>query len=478
MKPLFSSLSEIQRELAAGTTSCRQLVEYYLDNIAQHNTELNAFLEVWADEARQQAIAVDEKLAQGTAGKLAGMVIGLKDVLAYQGHALQSSSRMLEGFKSLFTGTAVQRLLDEDAIFIGRQNCDEFAMGGSNENSAFGVVRNAQDPSRVPGGSSGGSAVAVQADMCLASIGSDTGGSVRQPAAFCGVIGLKPTYSRISRYGLVAFASSFDQIGPITHSVEDAARLLEVMAGADGYDSTASQQPVPAYSELLAPAAQYRIGYVANAINRPGLQPEVHNALEQTLATLRSHGHVVEAVEFPMLEEMIPTYYILTTAEASSNLSRFDGVKYGFRAPDVTDLESLYKKTRAQGFGPEVQRRIMLGTFVLSASYYDAYYTKAQRVRRLIKEKTDELLRQYDFLVLPTTPTTAFKIGEKQDPVSMYLADIFTVQASLAGVPAISIPAGVDNDGLPIGLQILGGAFREADLLAFANTLTTAEVAN
>jgi len=478
LKPLFSSLSEIQRELAAGTTSCRQLVEYYLDNISQRNDELNVFLEVWADEARQQAAAVDEKLTQGTAGKLAGMVIGLKDVLAYQGHSLQSSSRILDGFKSLFTGTAVARLLAEDAIFIGRQNCDEFAMGGSNENSVFGVVRNAADPSRVPGGSSGGSAVAVQADMCLASIGSDTGGSVRQPAAFCGVIGLKPTYSRISRYGLVAFASSFDQIGPITHSVEDAARLLEVMAGADGYDSTASQEPVPAYSELLAPAAQYRIGYVANAIDRPGLQPEVRTALENTLATLRGHGHVVEAVEFPLLEEMIPTYYILTTAEASSNLSRFDGVKYGFRAPDVTDLESLYKKTRAQGFGPEVQRRIMLGTFVLSASYYDAYYTKAQRVRRLIKEKTDELLRQYDFLVLPTTPTTAFKIGEKQDPVSMYLADIFTVQASLAGVPAISIPAGADADGLPIGLQILSGAFREADLLAFASTLTAVEAAN
>ena len=474
MKPLFASLSEIQRELAAGTTSCRQLVEYYLDNIAQRNAELNVFLEVWADEARQQAAAVDAKLAAGTAGKLAGMVIGLKDVLAYQGHALQSSSHILDGFKSLFTGTAVQRLLAEDAIFIGRQNCDEFAMGGSNENSAFGPVRNAQDPSRVPGGSSGGSAVAVQADMCLASIGSDTGGSVRQPAAFCGVIGLKPTYSRISRYGLVAFASSFDQIGPITHSVEDAARLLEVMAGADGYDSTASQEPVPTYTALLAPAAQYRVGYVANAVDRAGLQPEVHAALETTLDTLRGQGHVVEAVEFPLLEEMIPTYYILTTAEASSNLSRFDGVKYGFRAPDVTDLESLYKKTRAQGFGPEVQRRIMLGTFVLSASYYDAYYTKAQRVRRLIKEKTDELLRQYDFLVLPTTPTTAFKLGEKQDPVSMYLADIFTVQASLAGVPAISIPAGEDNAGMPIGLQIMAGAFREADLLAFANMLTPA----
>lgn len=478
MKPLFSSLSEIQRELAAGTTSCRQLVEYYLDNIARRNAELNAFLEVWADEARQQAIAVDEKLAQGTAGRLAGMVIGLKDVLAYQGHSLQSSSHILDGFKSLFTGTAVQRLLAEDAIFIGRQNCDEFAMGGSNENSAFGPARNAQDPSRVPGGSSGGSAVAVQADMCLASIGSDTGGSVRQPAAFCGVVGLKPTYSRISRYGLVAFASSFDQIGPLTHSVEDAARLLEVMAGPDGMDSTASQQPVPAYSALLEPLPHYRIGYLKEAIDRPGLQPEVHDALENTLGTLRSQGHVVEAVDFPYLDQMIPTYYILTTAEASSNLARFDGVKYGFRAPDVTDLESLYKKTRSQGFGPEVQRRIMLGTFVLSASYYDAYYTKAQRVRRLIKEKTDELLRQYDFLILPTTPTTAFKLGEKQDPVSMYLADIFTVQASLSGVPAISIPAGQDAEGLPIGLQIMSGAFREADLLAFANELLAVPAAD
>jgi aspartyl-tRNA(Asn)/glutamyl-tRNA(Gln) amidotransferase subunit A len=477
LKPQYSSLSEIQRELAAGTTSCRQLVEYYLVNIEQRNAELNVFLEVWADEARQQAAAVDEKLANGTAGRLAGMVIGLKDVLAYQGHSLQSSSRILDGFKSLFTGTAVQRLLAEDAIFIGRQNCDEFAMGGSNENSAFGPARNAKDTSRVPGGSSGGSAVAVQADMCLASIGSDTGGSVRQPAAFCGVIGLKPTYSRISRYGLVAFASSFDQIGPITHSVEDAARLLEVMAGPDGLDSTASEQPVPVYSALLEPLPNYRIGYLKEAIDRPGLQPEVHDALQKTLDTLHSQGHVVEAVDFPYLDEMIPTYYILTTAEASSNLSRFDGVKYGYRAPDATDLESLYKKTRAQGFGPEVQRRIMLGTFVLSASYYDAYYTKAQRVRRLIKEKTDELLRQYDFLVLPTTPTTAFKIGEKQDPVSMYLADIFTVQASLSGVPAISIPAGEDAEGLPIGLQILSGAFREADLLAFANELMSVPTA-
>ena len=468
----FQSLSEVRSELTAGTLSCRQLVEYYLGNIERQNPILNAFLEVWPDEARARADAVDARLAAGTAGPLAGMVLGIKDVLAYAGHSLQSSSLMLDGFKSLFTGTAVQRLLDADAILIGRQNCDEFAMGGSNETSYFGPARNAVDPSRVPGGSSGGSAVAVQADMCLASIGSDTGGSVRQPAAFCGVVGFKPTYSRISRYGLVAFASSFDQIGPITRSVADAALLTEIMAGADGMDSTASQREVPAYSQQLTPAAHYRIGYIADAVNSPGLNPEIKAVMETQLDLLRGQGHVVEAVDFPYLDFMIPTYYILTTAEASSNLGRFDGVKYGYRAPDVTDLESLYKKSRAQGFGAEVQRRILLGTFVLSANYYDAYYTKAQRVRRLIKDKTDELLRQYDFLVLPTTPTTAFKIGEKLDPVSMYLADIFTVQASLAGVPAISVPVGEDAAGLPIGLQIMAGSFREAELLAFASTLT------
>ncbi|MFC6222031.1 Asp-tRNA(Asn)/Glu-tRNA(Gln) amidotransferase subunit GatA [Hymenobacter artigasi] len=473
----FQSLSEVRSELTAGTMSCRQLVEYYLGNIERQNPTLNAFLEVWPDEARAQADAVDAKLAAGTAGPLAGMVLGIKDVLAYAGHSLQSSSLMLDGFKSLFTGTAVQRLLDADAIIIGRQNCDEFAMGGSNETSYFGPARNAVDPSRVPGGSSGGSAVAVQADMCLASIGSDTGGSVRQPAAFCGVVGFKPTYSRISRYGLVAFASSFDQIGPITRSVADAALLTEVMAGADGMDSTASQREVPAYSQQLTPAAHYRIGYIADAVNSPGLNPEIKAAMEAQLDLLRGQGHVVEAVDFPYLDFMIPTYYILTTAEASSNLGRFDGVKYGYRAPDATDLESLYKKSRAQGFGAEVQRRILLGTFVLSANYYDAYYTKAQRVRRLIKDKTDELLRQYDFLVLPTTPTTAFKIGEKLDPVSMYLADIFTVQASLAGVPAISVPVGEDAAGLPIGLQVMAGSFREAELLAFAGALTEEVVA-
>ncbi|MBW3127345.1 Asp-tRNA(Asn)/Glu-tRNA(Gln) amidotransferase subunit GatA [Hymenobacter profundi] len=467
----FNSLTEVRRELTAGTTTCRQLVEYYLDNI-QQKQHLNAFLEVWSEEARAQADAVDAKLQAGTAGKLAGMVIGLKDVLAYKDHALQSSSHILDGFLSLFTGTAVQRLLDEDAILIGRQNCDEFAMGASNETSYFGPVRNELDTDRVSGGSSGGSAVAVQADLCLASIGSDTGGSVRQPAAFCGVVGFKPTYSRISRYGLIAYASSFDQIGTLTRSVEDAALLLEVMAGADNFDSTVSHHPVPAYSQQLEPAAQYRIGYIKDCLERPGLNEEIKAATEEALDLLRSQGHVVEAVDFPYLDYIVPTYYILTTAEASSNLSRYDGVKFGYRAPDATDLESLYKKTRAQGFGPEVQRRILLGTFVLSADYYDAYYTKAQQVRRLIKEKTDELLRQYDFLVLPTTPTTAFHIGDvNKDTLAMYLADIFTVQASLAGVPAISVPAGTDAEGLPIGLQLLAGAFREEHLLAFANSI-------
>ncbi|AYA37491.1 Asp-tRNA(Asn)/Glu-tRNA(Gln) amidotransferase subunit GatA [Hymenobacter oligotrophus] len=474
----FNSLTEVRNELAAGNITCRQLVEYYLDNIAG-KAHLNAFLEVWADEARAQADAVDAKLASGTAGKLAGMVIGLKDVLAYQGHTLQSSSHILDGFKSLFTGTAVQRLLDEDAILIGRQNCDEFAMGASNETSYFGPVRNELDPERVPGGSSGGSAVAVQADLCLASIGSDTGGSVRQPAAFCGVVGLKPTYSRISRYGLIAYASSFDQVGPITRSVEDAALLLEVMAGPDEFDSTVSQQPVPAYSQLLEPQAHYRIGYIRDTLERPGLAPDIKQATETVIEQLRGQGHVVEAVDFPYLDYMVPTYYILTTAEASSNLGRYDGVKYGYRAPDATDLASLYKKSRSQGFGKEVQRRILLGTFVLSANYYDAYYTKAQRVRRLIKEQTDELLRQYDFLILPTSPTTAFRIGENtKDPLAMYLADIFTVQASLAGVPAISLPIGNDQGGLPIGMQVMSGAFREAEMLAFAKHLTESVVAS
>lgn len=465
----YHSLRDIRSDIANGQLSCRQLVEHYLHNIKQ-KPELNAFLEVFEEEAFAQADTVDKKLAAGHAGKLAGMVIGLKDVLAYEGHSLQASSQILNGFKSLYTATAVQRLLAEDAIIIGRQNCDEFAMGASNENSSFGPVLNADDTTRVPGGSSGGSAVAVQADLCLASIGSDTGGSVRQPASFCGVVGLKPTYSRISRYGLIAYASSFDQIGIISKSVEDAALLLEVMAGSDEYDSTVSHRPVPAYSQLLQTDKKYKIGYIRDCFESEGLDAEVKETLLGVKDMLQEAGHQLEAVEFPYLDFMVPTYYILTTAEASSNLGRFDGVKYGYRSENATDLTSLYKKTRAEGFGPEVQRRIMLGTFVLSADYYDAYYTKAQRVRRLIKEKTDELLQHYDFLILPTAPTTAFRLEENTaNPLAMYLADIFTVQASLAGVPAISIPAGRDANGLSIGLQLMTRSFEEPQLLAFSN---------
>ncbi|MGV3505006.1 MAG: Asp-tRNA(Asn)/Glu-tRNA(Gln) amidotransferase subunit GatA [Adhaeribacter sp.] len=464
----YNSLEEVRQDLKAGTITCQKLVDYYLQNIEQKK-HLNAFLEVYGDEARAQAQAVDAKLAAGTAGRLAGMVIGIKDVLAYKDHSLQSSSRILDGFKSLYTATAVQRLLDEDAVIIGRQNCDEFAMGASNESSAFGPVLNEADNSLVSGGSSGGSAVAVQADLCLASIGSDTGGSVRQPAAFTDTIGFKPTYSRISRYGLVAYASSFDCIGTLTRSVGDAALLLEVMAGADDYDSTVSLKPVPAYSQLLETDRKYRIGYITDCFESEGLQPEIKSAMFEAVDRLKADGHTVEGVDFHYLDFIVPSYYILTTAEASSNLSRFDGVKYGFRSPDATDLGSMYKKTRSQGFGHEVQKRIMLGTFVLSADYYDAYYTKAQKVRRLIKEKTEELLQQFDFLIMPTTPTTAFPIGgDEAEPLAQYLADIFTVQASLAGVPAISIPAGYDEKGLSIGLQILTRPFAEENLFAFS----------
>lgn len=469
----YSSLSEVQADLRVGAVTCRQLVAYYLGNIEEKNAVLNAFLAVYDEEALQRADEIDQKIAAGTAGRLAGMVIGIKDVLCYKDHGLQAGSKILDGFVSQFTATAVQRVLDEDAIIIGRQNCDEFAMGSSNENSAFGAVRNAADISRVPGGSSGGSAVAVQADMCLASLGSDTGGSVRQPAAFCGLVGLKPTYGRISRWGLIAYGSSFDCIGPITKSVEDAALLLEIMAGADEFDSTVSQRPVPDYSLLTVASSQnsraLRIGYLREGVESEALQPEIKQAMQSKLDWLREQGHVVEAIDFDLLPYILPTYYILTTAESSSNLSRFDGVRYGHRSSKADDLMSLYRKSRSEGFGKEVKRRIMLGTFVLSASYYDAYYTKAQKVRRLMKEQTDRLFEKYDFLLMPTTPTTAFPIGDKtEDPLQMYLADIFTVQANVVGNPAISIPNGTDAQGMPMGLQMMGKPFGEAELLAFS----------
>jgi len=467
----FSNLLDLQRDLSNGTLTCVDRVNQYLTNIDKKK-HLNVYLSVYGDEALDRAREVDKKIKTKTAGKLAGLVIGLKDVLSFKDHPLQASSKILNGFEAQFNATAVQRLLDEDAIIIGRQNCDEFAMGSSNENSAFGPVLNDLDNTRVPGGSSGGSAVAIMANLCDISLGSDTGGSVRQPAAFCGVLGIKPTYSRISRHGLIAYGSSFDCIGIFGKNLHDIALVLEVIAGSDEYDSTVSRKPVPIYSKELSINKKYRVAYLKDTLESEALQPEIKNLMVEKITQLRDSGYIVEAIDFPLSEYILPTYYILATAEASSNLSRYDGVRYGYRSNHVTDLHSLYKKTRSEGFGKEVERRIMLGTFVLSASYYDAYYSKAQKVRRLIREQTKEIFKQYDFILTPTTPTTAFKLGEHtNNPLEMYLADLFSVQANVAGVPAISVPCGKDNNGMPIGLQLTADDFEESKLFQFSQVM-------
>lgn len=467
----FISFGEIKRSLEKKETSCRTIVTHYLKNI-QTKAHLNAFVEVYSQSALEQADLIDQKRINGNAGKLAGMVVGIKDVLCYKGHEVNASSKILAGFESQITTTAIQRLIDEDAIIIGRLNCDEFGMGSSNENSIHGNVLNAADNERVSGGSSGGSAVAVQANLCTVSLGTDTGGSVRQPAAFTGIVGMKPTYSRVSRWGLIAYASSFDCIGVFSHTVEDNALVLETIAGYDEMDSTSSRKSVNPYSQLLRFDKKAKVAYIKETLDSPALQPEIKNNTHAVLEKLKSDGHSVTEVSFPLLDYILPTYYILTTAEASSNLSRFDGVKYGYRTPHAHNLESMYKMTRSEGFGEEVKKRIMLGTFVLSASYYDAYFTKAQKVRRLIKDYTEGLLKEFDYIMLPTTPSTAFKFGEhSEDPVAMYLEDLYTVQASVAGVPAISLPNGKDEQGMPIGLQVMCNSFKEAELYSFSNYL-------
>lgn len=467
----YDSLAAVQAAIQSGAITLGQLVNNYLERI-QSTANLNAFVEVFGDEAVEYARIIDEKIKNGDAGKLAGMVIGIKDNICYKDHQVTASSKILQGFTSIYSSTVVSRLLAEDAIIIGRLNCDEFAMGGSNETSVYGPVLNAADQTKISGGSSGGSAVAVQADLCLAALGTDTGGSVRQPASFCGVIGLKPTYGRVSRHGIIAYASSFDQVGPITKSIEDAALILEVIAGKDDYDSTASSVPVANYSAQLNFEGKARIAYLSEALNSEGLDPEIKASMQQNIDRLRAEGHVVEEAHFPYLDYVVPTYYILTTAEASSNLARYDGVHYGYRSDKAVDLETTYKKSRSEGFGLEVKRRIMLGTFVLSAGYYDAYYAKAQKVRRLIQDNLNQILSQYDFIMLPNAPTTAWTLGEKiKDPVVMYLEDIFTVQASLAGLPAISVPVAEHSNGLPIGLQLIGKKFDEGNLLSFSKTL-------
>ncbi len=468
MTKQYPTLSAIRSELKEGIITVAQLVEGYLHQIKLHQ-HLNAFNEVFEDEALAYAHQIDEKIQKGTAGRLAGIVLAVKDNFCFKGHQVTASSKILDGFTSIYSATVIERLLAEDAIIIGRTNCDEFAMGGSNETSYFGPVKNFADETKVPGGSSGGAAVAVQAGMCHAAIGTDTGGSIRQPAAFCGLVGLKPTYGRVSRYGIIAYASSFDQAGPMTHSVEDAALLLEIIAGTDDYDATSANMPVPKYSDDLSFSGKKRIAYISEALTSPGVDQDIKDLLSKQIEKLKQEGHVVEPVSFAYMDYVVPTYYILTMAEASSNLARYDGVHYGYRSHNANDLTSTYKKSRSEGFGKEVKRRIMLGTFVLSSGYYDAYYAKAQKIRRIIQDKTNEILKDYDFILAPTTPTPPFGIAENmKDPIVMYLEDIFTVQASLAGIPAISLPMGNNKNGLPLALQLITKSFGESDLFKFS----------
>ena len=465
----YNALEEIRVLIDQKKLSLIELLDYYFGQI-EAQQHLNAFNEVFFDSARAQATRVQEKINNGTAGRLAGMVIGIKDNICYIDHKVTASSKMLENFVSPYSSTVVKRLLAEDAIIIGRLNCDEFAMGGSNETSYYGPVRNAVDTNRVAGGSSGGSAVAVQADLCLSALGTDTGGSVRQPAAFCGCIGLKPTYGRISRYGVIAYASSFDQVGTLTSSISDAALLLEVLAGKDEHDSTVSKLDVPAYAARFENDKPRKIAVLQETLDSDALDPDIKASILEAIEKFKAQGDTVTYVSFDLLDYLVPAYYVLTAAEASSNLSRYDGVHYGHRDTSAKNLNQLYKLSRAEGFGEEVKRRILLGTFVLSAGYYDAYYQKAQKVRMLIRKKLEELLETYDVILTPVAPTPPFEIGENiKDPLVMYMADIFTVLASLAGIPAIAIPLGNNTQGLPLSLQLMAKHFEEETLLSLSN---------
>jgi aspartyl-tRNA(Asn)/glutamyl-tRNA(Gln) amidotransferase subunit A len=466
----FTTIEAYHTWLAENPDGCQAAVRHYLGQIRQQE-RLNAFLEVYADEALARAGELDEKRRTGQpTGKLHGVVVALKDVIAYRGHTLTAASKILAGFTSIYNATVVERLLADEAIIIGRNNCDEFAMGSTNENSAYGKVLNARCASRVPGGSSGGSAVAVQAGLAMISLGSDTGGSVRQPADFCGVLGLKPTYGRVSRYGLIAYASSFDQIGIFGNTVADVARVLEVIAGPDEFDSTVGQVKIPQFRPLNT---TYRIAYFKEALNHKGLDPEIRDTILGQLNDWRQAGHTVAEVDFELFDYIVPAYYVLSTAEASSNLARFDGVRYGYRTPEEgLELTEFYKRTRSEGFGREVKRRILLGTFVLSAGYYDAYFTKAQQVRKLLVDHTNLLFNDFDILILPTSPGTAFELGEKMsDPIAMYLADIYTVYANLTGIPGISLPLFTHTNGMPFGIQAMTSRFKELSLLQFSHQM-------
>ncbi len=470
MSPRQTTFEGSRRAIESGETTVEQITHDFLATIGEKK-RLNAFLTVLGDRSLEQARAVDRKIASGKAGRLAGMVVAVKDVLCMKGERLTCGSAILRDFTALYDATVIERLRSEDAVFVGKTNLDEFAMGSSTENSAFGAVLNPVDEGKVPGGSSGGSAVAVAAGMAHTALGSDTGGSIRQPASFCGIVGLKPTYGRVSRYGLVALSSSFDQVGPFARTVADAARVLQVIAGPDPRDSTTARVPVPDYlSALDGRVRGMRIGLPKEAFGE-GLHPEVRSAIDRAVDRLRASGATITGVTLPHSEYTISTYYILMTAEASSNLARYDGTRYGYRSPSARELRDVYVRSRSEGFGPEVKRRIMLGTYVLSAGYYDAYYRKAQKVRKLIQNDFFEAFRTVDCILMPTSPTTAFGFGEKADPLEMYLSDIYTVSANLAGVPGLNVPCGTDSKGLPIGLQLIGKQFDEATILKIGDFL-------
>jgi aspartyl-tRNA(Asn)/glutamyl-tRNA(Gln) amidotransferase subunit A len=467
----FQSIETYHRDLLQGKTTCVDAVTHY---IAQIKTQeyLNAFVQVYAEEALEKANQLDLKRSKDTNLKsLHGVVIGIKDVIAYNNHPVSAASKMLKGFTSIYNATVVEKLLAEDAIIIGHQNCDEFAMGSSNENSYYGVVKNATNQNHVPGGSSGGSAVAVQANMCMVSIGSDTGGSVRQPADYCGIVGFKPSYGSVSRYGLIAYASSFDQIGILSKTVEDTILTLKVISGKDEYDTTLFDE---VFTPITVGSSIKKIAYFKDAVEHPSLDIEIKNAFLAKVVALRMEGYEIIEIDFSLIDYLVPAYYVLTTAEASSNLNRYDGVKFGYRTQNnYKNLTEFYKLNRSEGFGKEVQRRIMLGSFVLSSGYYDAYYTKAQQVRRLLVEFIKKTFEEVDFIIMPNVPETAPKIGDKDnDPIKVYLADIYTVLANLTGIPAIAIPLHIHSNGLPFGLQIMAKQKADADLLFFANTIS------
>jgi len=470
----FTNISSYHTGLFENKISCEEVTRNYLKRIAEAE-QLNAFINVYGDEALAKAKLLDERRRDGKpSGRLHGVIVSIKDVLSYKDHPLTSSSLMLHNFKAVYNATVVQRLLDEEAIIIGSCNCDEFAMGSTNEHSFFGPVKNPVDPTKVPGGSSGGSAAAVRANLCMVSIGSDTGGSVRQPADFCGIVGFKPSYGSVSRYGLTAYASSFDQVGILSKNADDAALVFDVISGGDDFDTTCiSKDPIhkidPKHYKDL------KIGVVANALNHAHLNEEIGAVLTEFSKELSARGAGINDINFSLIDHIVSTYYVLTTAEASSNLSRFDGVRYGHRSENVAEtIESFFKQNRSEGFGWEVKKRIMLGSFVLSAGYFDAYFLKAQRIRRLLVNEALNFFNNFDLLLLPTVPDTAFEIGNAHtDPVSLYLADIFTVYANLTGLPAVSIPLFSHSNGMPFGVQLIAAPHNEVNLLSIASMLLT-----